>query len=109
MKYKVVVEKEVSKDIKKLRLSKDQIIALYQKIKRISENPHSKVDGGYGEPLKGPLKGLLKFRFDHDYRVVYQLKMSNEEMQVIIVGLRKDKKVYKETLKRLNKNIDIIK
>lgn len=90
----------VKKDIKKLKLSKKQIISLTEKAKRIAENPLPKAKGGYGEPLADDLRGYLKFRFDGDYRVCYKLEEVEGLMVVIIVGLRKDSTVYKELSKR---------
>jgi len=68
MKFKVIYDERVQKDLKKMRFSKIKLKKLKKKIEDISKNPYSKVDGGLGETLKGNLKGLMKFRFDNDYR-----------------------------------------
>lgn len=93
--FTVEIGREVQKDIKKLGLSKQQILKLQMKINEIAENPLSKQEGGYGELLSGNLKDLLKFRFDNDYRVVYQVVRTETLMKVIIIGLRSDQEVYR--------------
>lgn len=93
--FTVEIGREVQKDIKKLGLSKQQILKLQMRINEIAENPLSKQEGGYGELLSGNLKGLLKFRFDNDYRVVYQVVRTETLMKVIIIGLRSDQEVYR--------------
>lgn len=100
--YKVEIGTQVKKDIKKLKLSRLQIVKLEQKIYEIARNPLPKIEGGYGEPLKGSLKGLMKFRFDKDYRVVYQLVEIDGVMRVIIIGLRSDSEVYKKAQFRMD-------
>ncbi len=92
--FKIEIGQEVKKDIKKLKLNRQQILKLQAKIIEIAANPLPKAEGGYGEPLAKNLKGLLKFRFDNDYRVVYQLIKTETLMKVIIIGLRSDLEVY---------------
>lgn len=104
MKFIIEYHEEIKKDIKKLKLSKSQMSGLKKKIENISCNPYSKKQGGLGESLKGSLKGLLKFRFDNDYRVVYKIVNKDSTMKIIVVGLRTDKIVYKLAYKRENKN-----
>ena len=101
MVFKIIYHEKVSKDILKLKLSKSQLIKLKSKIESIAKNPYPKEYGGLGECLSGNLKGLMKFRFDEDYRVVYRLLEVNGVMEIIIIGLRKDKAVYKNTSKRI--------
>lgn len=77
-----------------------------RKLLRISRsqrsiNPFPKTLGGLGEALTGELKGLPKFRFDQDYRVVYKLVEVDKTMKIIIVGLRVDKTVYRNAQKRI--------
>lgn len=99
--YNIQFASEVKKDIKKLGLTQMQILKLEQKVKAIALNPIPKSEGGLGEPLSGNLKGLLKFRFDNDYRVVYKLVIENEIMKILIIGLRSDALVYHQVEKRL--------
>ncbi len=98
-KYEIVYLKEVLKDVRKLGLNKKQKEKLRYKIEQVSYNPVSKENGGLGEKLKGSLKGLLKFRFDDDYRVVYQLIDDEGVMKIVVIGLRSDKDVYKTASK----------
>ena len=99
--YKIEIGREVQKDIKKLKLTHLQIQKLQLKINEVAVNPLPKAEGGYGEPLSSNLKGLMKFRFDNDYRVVYQLIRTEEVMKVIIIGLRSDLEVYRNAALRI--------
>lgn len=101
--YKVEIASEMAKDIKKLRLSKTQIEKLKEKINDIAEKPWPKTEGGYGEPLsvKDTKELFLKFRFQDHYRVVYALIREKHTMRVLIIGLRKDKEVYTDMLRRI--------
>lgn len=101
--FKVEIATSVAKDLKKLKFSKPQITKLQQKIMEIAKNPKAKSDGGYGEPLslKDQKDLYLKFRFQNDYRVLYTLVIEDHVMKVLIIGLRKDKEVYRELLKRI--------
>ncbi len=96
MKFTIEYHKEIAKDIKKLKFSKIQLIKFKKRIESISKNPFLKSQGGFGEPLRYNLKGLLKFRFDNNYRVVYKLILDQEVMKIIIIGLRADSLVYKD-------------
>lgn len=98
--YNILFASEVKKDVQKLRFNKIQILKFEQKVKEIAANPLPKTEGGYGEPLSGNLKGLLKFRFDNDYRVVYRLIKEDEVMKILIIGLRSDKEVYHDAAQR---------
>ncbi len=59
---------------------------------RLSIAPHE-----YGEPLRKTLKGYWKLRVG-DYRVVYLIKDQN----VLIIGIRHRKEVYKLMERRIN-------
>ena len=100
MQFKVEYHPSFNKDMKKLGLSKKQKLTVLNKVEAVSRNPYPKTQGGYGEPLVGNLSGLLKFRFDNDYRVVYKLVEVEGVMKVLVIGLRKDKEVYKEADRR---------
>ena len=94
MKFIVIYDERVQKDIKKLLFSKIKLKKLKKKIEDVSKNPYSKLNGGLGETLKGNLKGLMKFRFDNDYRIVYKIFKQDGVMKIIIIGLRSDKEVF---------------
>jgi mRNA interferase RelE/StbE len=59
---------------------------------RLSAAPHE-----YGEPLRKTLKGYWKLRVG-DYRVVYLI----EDQNVLIIGIRHRKEVYKLMERRIN-------
>ena len=99
--FKIKYHEKFPKDVKKLKLTKKQMISLKTKLEEVAEKPYPKSEGGLGESLRNNLFGFLKFRFDENYRVVYRLVIKDEVMSVIIVGMRKDKEVYKEVQKRI--------
>lgn len=100
MTYKVIYHEKFQKDLTKLKFGREKVERVLDKIDIVAKNPEPKSQGGLGEPLSGDLSGLLKFRFDSDYRIVYKLELVNGQMEVLIIGLRKDKQVYKEAKKR---------
>ena len=57
---------------------------------------------GYGKPLIGQFKGYWRLRIN-DYRVVYKILKNEIIVYVIMVGIRKDDRIYKELIKRLDK------
>lgn len=73
MAFKIVYHDQVKKDIAKLKLSKTLLYKLKLKIEAVASNPFPKGRGGLGEPLAGNLSGFLKFRFNDDDQVVYQI------------------------------------
>lgn len=77
-------------------------------IQKVSQNPLSRQQGGYGKPLGNQdgtdLTNLLKIKFrDLGIRVVYKVIRENAVMKIIIISARSDQKVYKEAAKRRNK------
>ncbi len=104
MSWKLEWDARALKDIKKLKLNKHQILKLKQKAEAVAENPLPKTEGGLGEALSGNLKGFLKFRFDNDYRVAYQLIITDTVMRILVIGLRSDKEIYHELSKRGREN-----
>ncbi len=101
--YKIIWDNAVAKDIKKLKLTNRQIAKLRDKVSEIAKNPLPKAKGGYGEPLAKELHNYLKFRFDSNYRVGYELKETNGVMIIVIIDLRKDSNIYRELRKRNSK------
>ena len=105
MTWKLKYLPEAIDDLNKIDNSvKPQII---KGIKKVLENPISKNEGGYGTPLGNKnntnLTGLYKIKFRGiGQRVVYLLERNEKTMTVIIVSVREDGKVYKETEKRRN-------
>lgn len=78
-------------------------------IEKVAQNPISKFEGGYGEPLGNKrgieLTGLYKIKFKSiGIRVVYELKKIGNEMLIIIISVRDDDEVYIEAEKRKKEN-----
>jgi mRNA interferase RelE/StbE len=97
---------DAKRDLKGLDGSvKNQVL---KGILKALQNPLSKPDGGYGEPLgnKGGinLTGFLKLKFKKlGIRVIYQLVRTDREMRIIIISARADNEVYIEAKKRIEK------
>jgi len=69
-------------------------------IRKVSQNPLPKSEGGYGTPLGHKqgrnLTGLLKIKLRKlGIRVVYDLIREKETMRIIVVSIRADSEVYK--------------
>lgn len=76
-------------------------------IRKTLENPLPKNEGGYGNPLENQsgskLAGLLKIKLlKAGIRVVYSIERKNGIMEIIVISVRDDKKVYKIVQKRIN-------
>ena len=89
-------------------LDKSQAIQVVKAIKKVSANPLSKKEGGYGNPLGNRggnnLTGLFKIKLlKLGIRVVYKLEKTETEMLIVIIGMRSDEEVYKEADKRISK------
>ena len=95
--WKVEYIKEALNDLKKLDNS--QRIKVLKAIKKVSENPLSKTESGYGKPLgnKGgiDLSGYFKIKLlKIGIRVVYKVIWEKDTMRIIIVSARTDDEVY---------------
>lgn len=106
MKWRVEFLEEAKKDISKLDHSVQ--LQVMKGIIKVSQNPLSIYEGGYGKPLgnKGEinLTNLLKIKFrDLGIRVVYKVEHLDDLMKIIIVSARTDAQVYKEASKRRKK------
>lgn len=69
-------------------------------IKKVSNNPLPKQEGGYGLPLgnhnETKLAGLLKIvLMKAGIRIVYRLKRQDGIMNIIVISARAESKVYK--------------
>ncbi len=96
---------EAKADFKKLDGSQKRIaLAMMEKL-RINPLPNFK--GGYGTPLgndsvTGNLSNYLKLKArGSGIRIVYRLYEEDGLSKIIIIGMREDKKVYKEAVKRI--------
>ncbi len=86
------------------RLDGSQRILVEKALKKVSQNPLSEKEGGYGKPLgnhsNSRLSGCLKVKLKKaGIRIVYTLVEIDGVMYIIIIGMRKD--VYTEAEKRL--------
>ena len=73
---------------------------------KVSTNPLSYTEGGYGKPLghhaASNLTGLLKVKLKKaELRIVYQLKRRDKQMIIVIIDIRDDERVYRLAEKRL--------
>jgi len=84
----------IEEDLKKIT-KKDRSIILKTIHKKLSVSPEE-----YGSQLLGPLKGYWKLKISH-YRFVYKIEKKQIKVLVMKVGMRRDEKVYREMLKRM--------
>jgi len=75
-------------------------------IRKVSQNPLPKSEGGFGNPLGNKqgrnLTGLLKIKLKKlGIRIVYKLVRSKETMQIIVIAARADSAVYEIAEKRM--------
>lgn len=97
---------EAERDMKKLDHSvQTQVL---KGIHKVSQNPVSTREGGYGKPLGNKsgikLTNLMKIKFrDLGIRVVYKVEYVDGIMKIIVVSARTDEQVYKESVKRRDK------
>lgn len=106
MTWEIEFLEEAEKDMKKLDHSVR--IQVLKGIRRVSQNPLSVQEGGYGKPLGNKtgtnLTNLLKIKFrDLGIRVVYKAVRVDGIMKIIVVSARTDEQVYKEAGKRRTK------
>ena len=88
---------EVEKDFKSL--GRNDIILVNKAILKVAQNPLPKSEGGYGEPLGNKmgrnLTGLFKIKLrGPGIRVVYKLQKADQEMLIVVIGIREDEEVY---------------
>ena len=74
-------------------------------IRKVSQNPLPKNEGGYGNPLGNKhgknLTGLLKIVLKKlGIRIVYKIIRNRDMMKIIVIAARADNEVYEITLKR---------
>lgn len=91
-----------------LKLDKSVRVQLLKAMDKVSANPLSVYDGGYGHPLANrngtELAGFLKIKLRAaGIRVVYKLEQRDGKMLVIVIGMRADDEVYETAAKRIEK------
>lgn len=104
MSYKVLYLKQAVNDFNKLDNS--QKILVRKAIQKVSKNPVSIYDGGYGKPLgnrgNNNLSGYYKIKLlKEGLRIVYQLVKIEKTMMIIVIAARKDDEVYKTAKQRI--------
>ena len=97
---------EAEKDMKKLDHSAQ--VQVLKGIRKVSQNPLSVEEGGYGKPMGNKiginLTNLMKIKFrDIGIRVVYKIERIEGIMKIIVISARTDEQVYKEAAKRREK------
>ena len=106
-KWSVEFLPEAAEDRRKLDGSVRRIVD--KAIDKVSTNPLPVQEGGYGKPLSNrfgsDLSGLLKIKLRKTgIRIVYKLIRTEEEMLVVVIGLRADEEVYKTAHHRVLRN-----
>lgn len=103
--WKVSYFDDALEDLKKLDNSqRKQVLKAIDKVKT---NPLPQNEGGYGKPLGNKrginLTNLYKIKLKKlGIRVVYQIIRVEDTMEIIIVSMREDEKVYEDAQKRIN-------
>jgi len=104
MKYWTVeYTKEAAKDLNALHT--DARNQVYKAIRKVSENPLPKNEGGCGKPLGNKrgrnLAGLCKIKLlKLGIRIVYKLVRTDNIMKIIVISVRADDEVYELAAKR---------
>ena len=104
MKYSVEFTKLSKADLERFDNSVAKVIR--KLINKVSENPLSKKEGGYGEPLGNKnninLTGYYKIKLlKHGVRVVYKVVIEEKNMRIIVIAARTDDEVYKIAISRI--------
>ncbi len=103
--WKISYFDEALEDLKKMDNSqRKQVLKAIDKVKT---NPLPQNEGGYGKPLGNKrginLTNLYKIKLKKSgIRVVYQIIRVKDTMEIIIVSMREDEKVYEDAQKRIN-------
>ena len=103
MTWNVLYLPEATKDV--AELSRPQQIVVKKAITKVKENPLPQSEGGYGNPLGNKrgmnLANLLKIKLRGEgIRIVYKLMRTDQQMYIIVVGIRDDEEVYKTAYHR---------
>ena len=93
---------ESIKDLKKIDSSLyNQIFAGLEKV---SQNPLSQSEGGYGKPLGADLVNMFKIKYRNiGIRVVYTLVRKDKVMNIVTISIRDESKCYEISKKRKEK------
>ena len=107
MAWIIAYTEDAARDLKELDHS--QQIQVLKSIRKVSENPLPSTEGGYGKPLgnraASHLAGYLKIKLlKLGLRVVYRLERRDQVMQIVIISVREDEKVYQLLQDRIKKD-----
>ena len=110
MNWKVSYLPEANKDLE--RLDNSQKLLVLKAVAKVSSNPKSKSEGDHGTPLgnrnTAKLADLFKIKLKRSgLRIIYKLVRTNDEMLIIIVGVRADNEVYIEADRRIHKRTSL--
>ncbi|MCD8341917.1 MAG: type II toxin-antitoxin system RelE/ParE family toxin [Clostridiales bacterium] len=97
---------EVLKDLRELDGSQRKIVR--KAIDKVSENPLPVSEGGLGKPLGNKhgnnLTGLLKIKLrSTGIRIVYKIIREDNNMIIIVIGVREENEVYDNAKQRATK------
>ena len=98
---------EAVEDLRELDGS--QRILVRKAIKKLAQNPLPETEGGYGKWLgnrnRTKLAGFLKVKLrGAGLRIVYQLIRQEEQVLLVVIGVREDSEVYEEAQKRIDRH-----
>ena len=104
MSWKVEYFEEAKKDL--LKLDHSQRLQVLKAIGKVSENPLSNNEGGYGKPLSNNatsnLSGYYKIKLLRlGIRVVYGIIREDTVMRIVVISVRGDDAVYRIADKRI--------
>ena len=103
--WDVIYTEEAEKD--RNSLDNSAKVQVLKAIRKVSQNPLPKNEGGYGEPLGhkqgANLTGLCKIKLKQlGLRVVYKVIRDGDIMRIIVIAARTDDEVYKIASTRLD-------
>jgi len=96
MTYRIKVHKKVLTEDSKHFDEKTK-----EKIKKKCKELLTKNPEDVGEPLRFELQGYRKLKIFNDYRIIYRVHKEDVLVFILAVGIRRDREVYEEALKRL--------
>ena len=103
MKWEIRYLPETEDDF--LNFDKPQQTTILKAIKKVQENPLPQNEGGYGKPLgkkhNRNLTNFLKIKLRSEgIRIVYKLIKKDNQMLIVVIGIREDDEVYDIAYKR---------
>ena len=86
-----------------------QRVFVRKAIGKLAQNPLPETEGGYGKWLgnrnRAKLAGFLKVKLrGAGLRIVYRLIRQEEQVLLIVIGVREDSEVYEKAQKRIDRH-----